>query len=398
MKNLQCVINVRAVIAILIILLAIFRFSVMHANTTMQDSDRGIYCVMPVKPTERTIQIALLLDTSNSMDGLIEQAKAQLWKTVNEMALARDENGLTPNLEIALYEYGNDRLNGAEGHIRLVEELTTDLDAISESLFSLTTNGGNEYCGWVIKDAVEDLQWSKSNDELKMIFIAGNEPFTQGKMDYKTYCKKAIENGIVVNTIFCGNYQEGVNTNWKDGADMTDGKYLNIDQNREVVYIESPYDEEIQRLNGELNKTYVGYGSMGFANVARQAAQDDNASKMSGAMATERAVSKSSSNYKNTSWDLVDAFEEDETVIEELEADDLPKELRGKSDKEIKEYILVKKEKREKLKEEIQFFNKKRMEHIAKVQEENTEELTLDKVMLETIRKQAESKNYQFEN
>ena len=32
------------------------------------------------------IQMAILLDTSGSMDGLIEQAKAQLWKIVNELA------------------------------------------------------------------------------------------------------------------------------------------------------------------------------------------------------------------------------------------------------------------------------------------------------------------------
>ena len=35
------------------------------------------------------IQIALLLDTSNSMDGLIDQAKSQLWKIVNELARSR---------------------------------------------------------------------------------------------------------------------------------------------------------------------------------------------------------------------------------------------------------------------------------------------------------------------
>ena len=29
---------------------------------------------------KRLVQMAILLDTSNSMDGLIEQAKSQLWK------------------------------------------------------------------------------------------------------------------------------------------------------------------------------------------------------------------------------------------------------------------------------------------------------------------------------
>jgi uncharacterized protein with von Willebrand factor type A (vWA) domain len=35
------------------------------------------------------IQVALLLDTSGSMDGLLEQAKSQLWKMVNELATSK---------------------------------------------------------------------------------------------------------------------------------------------------------------------------------------------------------------------------------------------------------------------------------------------------------------------
>ncbi|MEK7483916.1 MAG: hypothetical protein AABZ60_06265, partial [Planctomycetota bacterium] len=35
------------------------------------------------------IQMVILLDTSGSMDGLIEQAKTQLWKIVNEFIAAK---------------------------------------------------------------------------------------------------------------------------------------------------------------------------------------------------------------------------------------------------------------------------------------------------------------------
>ena len=35
------------------------------------------------------IQLALLLDTSNSMDGLIDQARTRLWTIVNEMGKAK---------------------------------------------------------------------------------------------------------------------------------------------------------------------------------------------------------------------------------------------------------------------------------------------------------------------
>lgn len=63
---------------------------------------------------KKSIKIALLLDTSNSMDGLIEQAKSQLWTIVNELSRASCE-GERPELQIALYEYGNDWLSPHEG-------------------------------------------------------------------------------------------------------------------------------------------------------------------------------------------------------------------------------------------------------------------------------------------
>ncbi len=128
------------------------------------------------------IQVAVLLDTSNSMDGLIDQARTQLWRIVNELATAK-KNGTAPNLNVALYEYGNSRLKAP--YVRRVLALTPDLDKVSEELFALTTSGGEEYCGQVIDDATKELKWSDSNADLKLIFIAGNEPFTQGDVDVR---------------------------------------------------------------------------------------------------------------------------------------------------------------------------------------------------------------------
>ena len=78
------------------------------------------------------VQIALLLDTSNSMDGLINQAKAQLWDIVNEFTYVRCGNEVRPRLEIALYQYGNNNLSSREGYIQQVLGFSSDLDEISE--------------------------------------------------------------------------------------------------------------------------------------------------------------------------------------------------------------------------------------------------------------------------
>ena len=99
------------------------------------------------------IQLAILLDTSSSMNGLIDQTRNQLWQVVNEFAKA-EQNGIKPSLEVAIYEYGNSRLSSNTGFIRQVSALTGELDEVSEALFSLTTNGGSEYCGYAIKTAV----------------------------------------------------------------------------------------------------------------------------------------------------------------------------------------------------------------------------------------------------
>ncbi len=349
------------------------------------------------KQSQKKIQIALLLDTSNSMDGLIDQAKSQLWKIVNELATA-NYKGSPPVLEIALYEYGNDNLSSREGYIRQLSQLSTDLDKISEDLFALKTNGGSEFCGWVIQNATKQLSWSENANDLKMIFVAGNEEFTQGSIDYKKSCKNAIAKGIIVNTIFCGSRQQGIDGKWKDGADLADGKYMFIDQNQTVADIETPYDDQILQLNKQLNKTYIYYGKKGNKMKTRQYAQDVNAAAMSKSSAVQRSFSKSSKAYKNSSWDLVDAEEEGQVSIDDLSTEELPKELQDKSKEEIKAYVDKKAKERKALNKQIQDLNAKRKTFVAKkrTKQAGNAKNTLDKAMLDILHEQGKSKGLNF--
>ncbi len=342
------------------------------------------------------IQVALLLDTSNSMDGLIEQAKSQLWKVVNEFALAR-QNGQAPELEIALYEYGNDGLSSKTGHIRQVAPLTTDLDLISEKLFQLTTYGGSEYCGWVIRTAVKELAWSTEANVLKVVFIAGNEPFSQGKVDYRAACREAIDRGIIVNTIFCGDFQEGVETAWKEGADLADGKYMNIDQNQAVAHIDAPQDSALQRLNDALNSTYVPYGREGERSKERQLEQDANAAVYGAANVAQRSASKASAYYRNTSWDLVDAVEDGSVDLDKITKDDLPEPMQSMTAAERKQFIDEQRAKRAEIREKIRRLDAERRRYVAEKQRETGEAGALDRAIIDAVREQAAKKNFRFE-
>lgn len=345
---------------------------------------------------EKTIQVALLLDTSNSMDGLIDQAKAQLWKIVNELSYAKCKDD-HPKLEIALYEYGNDGLSNASGFVRQILPFTNDLDNVSAKLFGLTTNGGSEYCGKVINDAVTGLPWKTGKNDLKLIFIAGNEPFTQGPVNYKDAATNAKEKDVTINTIFCGNYNHGISGFWQDGALITQGDYMAIDHNVKTVHIPSPYDNEILQLNIQLNETYIYYGREGKNKAMAQAQEDSNALSYGEANGVARAVTKSSKMYYNASWDLVDAEANDEIEIESINKELLPKELKGKSIKEIKAVIEKKREQREAINKKIQELNKKRESFVKKAKKDNAE-TTLEEAMVNAIKKQAKRKDYEWKD
>ena len=342
---------------------------------------------------KNTIKVALLLDTSNSMDGLINQAKTQLWEIVNELSYAKCQNQ-NPDLMIALYEYGNDNLSSREGYIRQVIDFSSDLDEISEKLFSLRTNGGNEFCGQVIHNSLKQLDWGKNKNDLKLIFIAGNEPFTQGKINYRDAAAQANEQGVTINTIFCGNYQNGVSGKWQDGARLTHGDYMTIDHNEQIVHISSPYDDIIIQLNNQLNDTYIYYGDTGRSKMKLQATQDSNAAELNEVVVVKRAVSKSSRIYKNSSWDLVDAEKEEGFSYSKVDKKSLPAQLQNKSSDEIKKYVAQQGKKRQEIQQKIKELNTQRNAYVAKKRKETNVTNGLENAMLNAIKKQAKQKNY----
>ncbi|WP_224360469.1 vWA domain-containing protein [Hyalangium versicolor] len=343
------------------------------------------------------VQIALLLDTSSSMDGLIDQAKRQLWTVVNTFQKTRRGTQLA-HLEIALYEYGKSSLSAEGGYIRQIVPFTTDLDKVSEELFSLKTNGGDEYCGMVIQKATRNLEWSKAKGDLKLIYIAGNEPFSQGPVKYESAISDAKERGITVNTIHCGSAQEGTSTGWATAAKFAQGQSLNIDQNQAVAYTAAPQDDEIAQLGRELNKTYLGYGTKGAEAKMRQEAQDTNAEAFKGS-ATTRAVSKASRLYDNSGWDLVDGTKKGAVKLEAMKDEELPAELKGKNAEERKAIVDAKAKERADIQAKIQKLQTEREKFVAEKQKAEASEggATLDKAIIESATKQAAAQGLAIE-
>lgn len=345
------------------------------------------------------VDVAILLDTSNSMDGLIDQAKGQLWTIMNEFAAAK-RHGLTPVLRVALFEYGNTNLPASEGYIRQVVPLTDDMDVLSEALFSLTTNGGDEYCGQVIDEAIRRLDWSGEPNAYKAIFIAGNEPFTQGPVNYKQACAYAIENGVIVNTIHCGDYQTGISGMWQHGAKLAEGNYLNINHDEAVVHIDAPQDAELIRLNVELNATYLWYGKEGKAAGERQWAQDGNARRYGSSNVAQRAVNKASGVYNQSRNDLVDAVDEEAVELDKLTDADLPEAMKGMTTEHRIAYVAEQAAKRAEIRARIIELTTERGTYVANEQRKRADgdDDTLADAVTSSVREQLNEAGFEVKD
>lgn len=343
-----------------------------------------------------TVQIALILDTSSSMNGLINQARSHLWKMVDDIGkMTRTVDGKTRGvkIELALFEYGNDTLSADGGYIRQVLPLTSDLDKVSEQLDGLFTNGGSEYAGQAIQTAVSSLAWSNDPDALRFVFIAGNESFDQGPIPAAAAMSLAAGKDITVQLIHCG----GEEPTWSAAALLAKSDLMKIDQDKVVAHIPAPQDAEILRLGGELNSTYVAYGAQGQAALARQTKADASSAKLSTKSALERSQLKAKKGYKNENWDLVDAVEKDGKFLDKAKDSDLPAELQGKSLEEKQAYVQAKTAERAALKKRIAELEAERKTFLdAERAKHDPDAPSLESELMKGTKKAAAKKGYKL--
>lgn len=352
------------------------------------------------KPTERKIQVAILLDVSNSMDGLIEQAKAQLWNMVTTLGKAQCTDQTNPQVEVALYEYGRPANGVNKGYVKQLSPFTNDLDSVSKLLFGIATNGGDEYCGQVIYTSMDELKWDSSPDNYKVIFIAGNEDFLQGSLHYTKSCDKAKSKGVIVNTIYCGSYEMGIREHWNLLGECGNGSYTNINANATEIEIPTPYDSLLIVSNNKLNSTYVGYGTVGAYNITRQAQVDVMNTSAGFATMEKRIAAKSKSNvYNNASWDLVDAINADSTYYKKLDKKTLPDSLKNKTAAELQLFVKQKAAERTATQNQINTLIAERNKYIAEEKKKMnaaSTEPTLESAVNKILREQVTRFNMQI--
>ena len=347
-----------------------------------------------VTDARRDVDLVIALDISGSMEGLIDSAKQRLWDITNELAQARP----TPRLRVAILSYGKPGYGEQSGFVNVDLPFTADLDAVSATLFSFTTDGGDEYVSRAIQTSLDKLSWSQDSDALKIMFVAGNESAEQDpRLTIDSATSAAARRGIVVNSIYCGSAGDDEARAWQRLATSTNGLYASIDQNAAAVAnVATPFDSQLAALNDELNGTYIALGSAGERARENLVQQDRNAAAMSPAAVASRTVTKGGALYRSE-WDLVDAVQAGKALAD-IPVDELPAEMQALEPEKREAYVAEQTERRQNLQRQIGALAAERSEYIAEQQTaEPGAPQGLDAAILQGIRDVAATKGFSFE-
>ena len=300
--------------------------------------------------TTQHVDVVIALDVSGSMSGLIESAKQRLWDIVNELGRAQPQ----PELRLAILSYGRPSYGPETGFVKINLPFTSDLDAVNETLFRFGTSGGDEFVARVVNTSIKELDWSDDPNALRILFVAGNEAATQDPLiTLQQATRFAANAGVVVNTIYCGSDNDSIAAGWREYATLTNGLYASIDQNTAAVAnIATPMDDELAKLNQELNDTYLAYGADGSRYRQNQLEQDENAGAMSSSAMASRVVTKAGRLYDSSDWDLVDAINGGKP-LEEVTTEDLPEEMRSMSTAEREAFVNEQSKKRDEIRARV---------------------------------------------
>lgn len=341
------------------------------------------------------IDVVFVLDTTGSMGGLIEGAKAKIWSIANQMISAKP----TPRLRIGLVGY-RDR---GDDYVTKRFDLSDDIDAIYGHLQGFQAGGGNdtpESVNQALHEAVHQMSWSPGRDALKIIFLVGDAPPHMDYPDdvkYPVTLQAAVRKDLIVNTVQCGGI--GATTPvWKEMASLAEGSYVAIGQTGDMRVVSTPMDDELSRLNREIGMTIVAYGSERErgAVMAKQAVAE---AAPAAASADRLAYNAATSKVVQGGGDLVDDLNEGRAKLSELKKDELPAELKGKTPEQQKAYLAQQEAKRKQLQAQVAELVKKRQAYVDAEMKKAVAEgkgSAFDVEVARTLKEQAKRKKIAF--
>ena len=346
------------------------------------------------------IDVVFVLDTTGSMSGLIQTAKEKIWSIATTMASAQQ----APEIRIGLVAY-RDR---GDSYVTKVVDLSADLDSVYATLMDFEAAGGNdtpESVNKALYDAVHNMSWSQSDQAYQAIFLVGDAPphMDYNEVRYPEIIASALDKGIVVNTIQCGDMPITVEP-WSQIASLSHGEFFQVEQAGGAVAFNTPFDEKIAELSAQLDDTRLYYGTDKEKEKmqGKVAATEKMHAGLSFASRARRAEFNSTVGGRaNLLGDneLIAAVADGTVDLDELEEDALPEALKTMAPAAQEAFVAELSEKREDLQRQIRALSTDRGGYIAKkVDEAGGMKSSLDQKLYDAVKDQAGEAGLEYED
>ncbi len=337
------------------------------------------------------MEIVFVLDTTGSMDGLIDGAKKKIWSIVNQMVAAKPQ----PEIRVGFVAYRDK----GDAYVTQVHDLTSDLDKSFATLDKFQADGGGdtpEHVNAGLHAAVSKLNWSRKvpgSKSYQVIFLVGDCPphmDYQDGLNYKTDVKRAAGRGIVVNAIRCGDSAETQKV-WLDIAKRGRGTYLTLPQDGGTISVPTPYDSAMSKLADQLENTTVAFRGR----ESRQRASADSNAAAAPASKAERGAFNAKSAQIYRDFDVTTAVAGGRPV-ESLKSSELPPAIAKLPAKERAAYLKKQVARRQNIQSQMAVLEKKRAAFIALELKQRGGQSGFDQQMMKTFRKQAIVRGFRY--
>jgi hypothetical protein len=335
------------------------------------------------------VEVVFTLDTTGSMGGLLAGAKSKIWSITNEILKGQP----TPDIKIGLVAY-RDR---GDKYITKVTNLSENLDDIYTELMSFQAEGGGdfpEHVNQALKDSLDQISWTQGPQVLRIIFLVGDAPPHEDygdPFDHKSLASRALESGIIINAIRCGDNAD-TGRYWTKIAQLGGGIFATIEQSGGVVAIHTPYDEEITALGQKLSDSEIAYGHQ-EERARTSTAKADFAAKLSASpieVRTSRAASQGRSmKLNNMSAELFYELENKNINLQQIKQEQLPEELQRLEPIEREKYLQTRLQERALLRAQIRALDEQRAAYIQAESAKRKGESAFDDQVRTAIQAQA---------
>lgn len=154
-----------------------------------------------VATNHRHLDVVFCLDLSGSTNGLIDNVRAQVWSIVNMSATAQDGC----ELRLGLVGFSRPSFGAQNNYVKTICKLTNDFNHFEAELWKIKPQieKGDQFVSTALEVAGLEMNWSKSPDAVKILFLVGNGRTDTGSPDYRSVVQSIQDNGIELIPVYC---------------------------------------------------------------------------------------------------------------------------------------------------------------------------------------------------